>query len=310
MTSSAKRLMRSITLTVSTLMFVANPGAHAAESINAAVTAIAKRFVDSSSAETGPKRIAVTAFVQSNGKTTQFTNLLMIALTGKIVQHGSSAFQVIERAQLQTAIDEITTVGNDVVFDKNTAQEIGNFLGVEALIVGEITTLTDAVRLDARLIDVESLSTIKEAYEWVPLTPTVQKQLSTLAIAPGLQKSDDSGTDPRNGIWRGTGTCGELTFGIAVSIVVTSDDQLSAMQTYYPLSKSREQAFDSGSLAMEGKITDAATGEFVLTPTDWLYRPGNDVALGFTGTIDTDKKRISAKYNQEGCNDVSLRQYR
>lgn len=301
-----KRFLTQLVVCLSVMYY---PTANAAESIDAAVTAIAKRFVESRSGQTEPIRVAVTAFVQSDRKTTQFTNLLMIALTGKLVQYGSHVFQVIERAQLQTAINEITSTDN-IVFDKNTAKELGNFLGVDALLVGEITTLTDIVRLDARLIDVETISTLKESYEWVPLTPTVQNQLSKTAIAVGMQsRNDDAGTDPRNGIWRGTGTCGEISFGVAVSIVVRAGNKLSAMQTYFPLSNIGGDKFESGSLSMEGTV-DAANGKFTLTPTDWLYRPSNDVALGFTGFIDTESRKITATYDQEGCGDVLLRQDR
>ena len=57
------------------------------------------------------------------------------------------------------------------IFDRDTAQELGKFLGVDALIVGEITPLSDLVRIDARLIEVKTVETIDQANQWVPLTP-------------------------------------------------------------------------------------------------------------------------------------------
>lgn len=284
---------------------VASP-AKAAESLDAAVAAIAQRFVDSRVNESEPIRIAVTAFVQSDRKTTQFTNLLMIALTGKMVQLGDGTFRVIERAQLETALAEIQL--SDVpIFDRDTAQELGNFLGVDALIVGEITPLSDIVRLDARMIDVETIETVEQAYEWVPLTPTVQRQLETVAVVSRPRVGNGDEPDPRNGIWQGTGTCGDLTIGLAVSIIVTPDNKVSAMQTYYPVAQGGDgSSVQSGTLAMGGTI-DPATNEFRLLPGDWLYRPRGHAALGFAGTLDPNTGVITAQYDREGCGDISLR---
>ncbi|MCA0871440.1 CsgG/HfaB family protein [Seohaeicola saemankumensis] len=256
--------------------------------------------------EAEPIRVAVTAFVQSDRKTTQFTNLLMIALTGKMVQFGDGAFRVIERAQLETALAEIQL--SDVpIFDRDTAQELGKFLGVDALIVGEITPLSDHVRLDARMIDVETIETVEQAYEWVPLTPTVQRQLETLAIVSRPRVSKGDQPDPRNGIWRGTGTCGDLTIGLAVSIIVTPDDKVSAMQTYYPAKQfGNGESVQSGTLAMAGTI-DPATNEIRLLPGEWINQPRGHGALGFAGTLDPNAGVLTAQYDHGECGEINLR---
>lgn len=149
---------------------------HAAETLDAAVTNIAQKFAAVSTlvpaGETRVRRVAVTAFLQSDRKTTQFTNLLTIALTGKMVEQGSGTFRVIERAQLETALSEIQL--SDVpIFDRDTARQLGKFLGVDTLIVGEITPIGDSVRVDARMIDVETIETVQQASDWVPLTPSI-----------------------------------------------------------------------------------------------------------------------------------------
>jgi TolB-like protein len=281
-------------------------GAQAAESLDAAVQTIAQRFVDSQGNSEKPIRVAVTAFAQSDRKSTQFTNLLMIALTGKMVQLSKGKFRVIERAQLETALAEIRL--SDVpIFDRNTAQELGKFLGVDALIVGEITPLSDKVRLDARMIDVETIETVEQAYEWVPLTPTVQRQLDTLAVISRPRVGDGDKPDPRNGIWQGTGTCGDSTIGLAVSIIATPDDKLSAMQVYYPSSQNGDSdSIQTGVLSMAGTI-DPATNEFKLLPGNWISRPRGHSALGFSGTLDANAGVISAKYDRKGCGEINLR---
>lgn len=294
-----------IALVAAALAFV-SPPARAAESLDEAVGAIAQRFVDSRVNATEPIRVAVTAFVQSDRRTTQFTNLLMIALTGKMVQLGSGKLRVIERAQLETALSEIQ-LSEVPIFDSNTAQELGQFLGVDALIVGEITPLSDIVRLDARMIDVETIETIEQAYQWVPLTPTVQRQLETAAVVNRPRVGTDDGVDPRNGVWRGTGSCGETSIGLAISLIVGPDDKLSAMQTYYPLPQGGTGTpIAAGVLTMAGTI-DPATNAFSLLPGDWLYRPQGHAVFGITGTLDPETGIISGRYEQEGCGEVSLR---
>lgn len=300
------RRVHSVILAALAILAIQTAQVQAAESLDTAVEAIAQRFVDSRDNEAEPIRIAVTAFVQSDRKTTQFTNLLMIALTGKMVQLSSGKFRVIERAQLETALAEIQL--SDVpIFDRDTAQELGKFLGVDALIVGEITPLSDIVRLDARMIDVETIETVEQAYQWVPLTPTVQRQLETLAVISRPRVGDGDSPDPRNGIWQGTGNCGETTFGLAVSIIAAPDDKLSAMLVYYPASPGGDNApIQSGVMSMAGTI-DPATNAFKLLPGDWLHRPSGHAALGFAGTLDPSTGAISARYDHEGCGEISLR---
>lgn len=297
---------KTVVYVLASLLLLASFQTKAAENMDAAVLAIAKKFAESRAGKGEPIRIAVTAFVQSDRKTTQFTNLLMIALTGKMVQEGEGVFRVIERAQLETALAEIQL--SDVpIFDRDTAQELGKFLGVDALIVGEITPLSDIVRLDARMIDVETIETVEQAYQWVPLTPTIQRQLESIAIMSRPRVGSGNEPDPRNGIWHGTGICGNVKVGLALSIIATPDDKLSAMQTYYPLSQGGDsRRGQSGVLSMAGTI-DSATNEFTLLPADWLYHPNGHAALGISGTLNPETGVISGRYDRESCGKVSLR---
>ena len=285
------------------IAFVA-PVSHAAESVDAAVEEIAKKFVAARLGEESSLRIAVTAFISTDRDTTQLTNLLMIALTGKMVQHGNDVFRVIERAQLENALQEIQLSEVDL-FNPSSAKEFGNFLGVDALVVGEITPLSDIVRIDSRLIDVETIETIEQASVWVPLTPTVRKQLDTrVRMTSSSIMGGEPAADPRSGVWAGTGNCGESRFGVAVSLIVNSDNTLTAMQTYYPVQNG--VSIESGVLSMEGDI-DPNTDEFKLVPQDWMYQPRGHTAMGFEGAFDTGRDEIIARYTQEGCGQLRLR---
>lgn len=289
-------------------VLVAAPAAKAAESLDAAVTAIAQRFIESRAEGSPPIRVAVMPFVQSDRKANQFSNLLMVALTGKMVQLGGAQIRVIERAQLEAALSEIQL--SDVpIFDRSTAQKLGSFLSVNMLIVGEVTPLADSVRLDARLLDVETIETVAQAYEWVPLTPTVQRQLDTQVVIARPRVGGDQ-PDLRNGVWQGVGSCGGLSIGVAVSMIMQPGDKISAMQTYYPSAQGGDGAsLQSGTLTMAGTI-DPNTNEFKLMPGDWMYRPRGHETMGFSGVIDTGSAVISGRYDRDSCgttNQITLR---
>ena len=278
--------------------------AQAAENLDRAVESIAEQFVASrGKPDTEPLRVAVTAFVASDRRTTQFTNFLMSALTGEMVARSGGKFRVIERQQLEAALSEIE-MQSVPIFSPDSAQDLGNFLGVDALIIGEITPLADTVRLNARLILVDTVETIAQAREWIPLTPTIASQLAEEVRLNRVRIGSGDGPDPRSGIWSGTGTCGDSRFGVALSIIVNSDETVTAMQTYYP--SSQRAKLESGVIEMEGRF-DPQTGKLTLSPLDWLYQPAGHTALGFEGTMDVDRGLFDGNYTAEGCQSISLR---
>lgn len=276
--------------------------AHAAENLDRAVESLARQIVNSRPADAAPLRVAVTAFVASDRRTTQFTNFLMSALTGEMVAMSNGKFRVIERQQLEAALAEIE-MQNVPVFSADSAQSLGNFLGVDALIIGDITPLADTVRLDARLIMVETVETIAQARDWVPLTPIVANQLAATVRSSRIQIGE-AGPDLRAGIWKGEGVCGDVRFGVALSLIVNPDDSVVAMQTFYPSRPG--QAGESGVFEMEGQI-DPATGILSLTPRDWIYQPENSAPMAIEGVLDTDTASFEGKYLVEGCDGLTLR---
>jgi TolB-like protein len=278
----------------------------AAETLDAAIQSMIGKFVASVDIAGGTKRVAVTPFIASNRKTTQFTNLLMIAMTGTMVELGKGKVRVIERAQLETALAEIQ-LSEVPIFDSSTAQELGKFLGVDVLIVGEITPLTDSVRIDARMIDVETIETVEQASEWVPLTPSVQLQLDTLAVLSRPSVGDNGPSEFIDGIWQGTGECGDTVVGLAVSMIVGLDFTVSALQTYYPTAQGGTgSASQSGTLIMEGSY-DVGSNRINLAPESWLFQPRGHATFGFSGTLDTDAGTIVGTYDREGCGEVKLK---
>ncbi|MCZ8017192.1 MAG: hypothetical protein O9274_15925, partial [Limnobacter sp.] len=175
------------------------------------------------------------------------------------------------------------------------------------LIVGEITPLTDSVRIDARMIDVETIETVEQASEWVPLTPSVQLQLDTLAVISRPSVGEKGPAEFINGIWQGTGECVGAVVSLAISMIVAPDFTISALQTYYPTAQgSSVTSGQSGTLIMEGSF-DVSSNKVILSPSSWLLQPRGHVTIGFSGTLETDVGVIVGAYDGEGCGEVRLK---
>ncbi|MFQ5793840.1 MAG: FlgO family outer membrane protein [Candidatus Bipolaricaulia bacterium] len=63
--------------------------------------------------------------------------------------------RIVERARLQVAIEEIQ-LGLGGIVDTRTASEIGRAVGATAIIIGSFSVIGDQIRINARLIDVET----------------------------------------------------------------------------------------------------------------------------------------------------------
>ncbi|MBN1350244.1 hypothetical protein JXJ21_12595 [candidate division KSB1 bacterium] len=72
----------------------------------------------------------------------------------------ATRLKVIERERIQFIMDEIELEKNKV-FDQKTAVRIGKLLGVHSMLFGGIAKIGDLMRLDARLIKVETGELIK-----------------------------------------------------------------------------------------------------------------------------------------------------
>ena len=74
-------------------------------------------------------------------------------------------FKVIERALLEKILEE-QKLGMSGVIDVSTAAEIGKGIGVDAVVVGSVTRASNALSIDARVIDTETAAilTAKDAY--------------------------------------------------------------------------------------------------------------------------------------------------
>jgi len=73
--------------------------------------------------------------------------------------------QVIERIQLQKILEEMA-LGQSGVIDQTTAQQVGKLLGAQTLLLGSFMHMLDGqMRIDVRIVEVETGRTIKAEEE-------------------------------------------------------------------------------------------------------------------------------------------------
>lgn len=285
-------------------------GAQAAQDLEEAVATIAAQFTAARPAEASPIRIVVTDFVQDDQRTTLFSRRLMAALEKQLHIEGAGKFRVIERRQLELALSEINISAQRGLFDPEAAKELGRILSADAIVVGEISGLSERVEINARIVDVETLEVMAPASDWVPRTPSITAQLDTPVVIPRVTSGGD-GTDTRNGVWVGTGQCGDLVFGLTLGLSFVDADTVSAVQTYYPASGGLQgrgaggQRLEPGVLMMEGDYS-TADRSITFKPRQWLHQPNGHSPLGFKVAFDEATSRLTGSYLVDSCGPVSL----
>lgn len=85
-------------------------------------------------------------------------------LAAKVIEtlKESGAFQVVERERLILALEELT-LGNSSLVDESTRLKIGRIIGARFMVFGGYFVLGDMMRLDLRLVEVETGSIVKAA---------------------------------------------------------------------------------------------------------------------------------------------------
>ena len=103
--------------------------------------------------------------------------------------------KVIERAQLQKLLEEMQ-LGQAGMLDQSTAQQVGKLLGAQTLLLGSFLNMPgDKLRIDARIVEVETGVTIKaeeETGKMKKLFEMVQKLTKKIAedLNVSLTKAD------------------------------------------------------------------------------------------------------------------------
>lgn len=151
--------MKHFRLTILIALF-----AHSAwgASLPTAIQSLADQLSQSITAA-GIHKVGVTEFPDLNGHQSSFGKYLAEELTTQLfAQQKNRAFDIVERRQLDRLLQE-QKLASTALFDPPTASRLGKLLGIDALITGSVTYLPSELRVNARILSVESGRTIGAA---------------------------------------------------------------------------------------------------------------------------------------------------
>jgi len=106
-------------------------------------------------AEKDKFKIAVMEFKSLNpgAKNTSLGSMIAEMFTTEVVNNNS--FKIVEREQLNKILGELK-IGQSGVLDTTNAQKLGKMLGAGAIITGSVMKMGDSLRIDSRIIEVET----------------------------------------------------------------------------------------------------------------------------------------------------------
>ncbi|MDY6792519.1 MAG: FlgO family outer membrane protein, partial [Thermodesulfobacteriota bacterium] len=106
-------------------------------------------------AEKDKFKIAVMEFKSLNpgAKSASLGSMIAEMFTTEVVNNNS--FKIVEREQLNKILGELQ-IGQSGVLDTTDAQKLGKILGAGAIITGSVMKLGDSLRIDSRIIEVET----------------------------------------------------------------------------------------------------------------------------------------------------------
>ena len=106
-------------------------------------------------AEKDKFKIAVMEFKSLNPGTqnTSLGSMIAEMFTTEVVN--SNSFKIVEREQLNKILGELQ-IGQSGVLDTTDAQKLGKILGAGAIITGSVMKMGDSLRIDSRIIEVET----------------------------------------------------------------------------------------------------------------------------------------------------------
>ncbi|MCP4810167.1 MAG: hypothetical protein GY884_32925 [Proteobacteria bacterium] len=160
---------------------------------------------------------------------------------------GAPGVQVVERAQLQAILDELE-LGHSGAVDPNSAAKVGKLLGAEWMLMGSYFEMAGTLRIDARLVNVET-GAIEHA----------AGQNGTAMDFMSMEKAlaDDFRSELTK---QGRSTRDEAGEGTAVAAVVETTAPLLAEPD--PEALEAAVAFSEGLIFMDGKDAPRAREAF------------------------------------------------
>lgn len=230
--------------------------------------------------EKGKKKIAVVEFSDLDGNITAFGQFLAEELITQLFMISPGQFEVVERRQLMKVLSEqrLTMSG---LLDAKAMGNVGKILGIESLVTGSVADLGSAVKVNARLIGVDTAKVFAVAATKIPKIDIV-KDLLEKEAAPVQFYTEPSSTSSKRPVQR-LGTCRKSkpqdfgNFRIEIeSLKVIADDGLMIALSYINLLDKELQITLDYPPNERAFAVDDTGNEYVLVKSSGMARRDKD----------------------------------
>ncbi len=143
----------------------------AEESFEAAVEDLSRQILNSLESRNRPS-VAVADFTDLDGEVSPLGQFLAEELTTRIFMASAGQFDVVERHQLQRELTE-QSLSLSGRLAKDSLARIGEALGIGAIVTGSVADLGKEIKINARLISVESTKVFAVAAVRSPKDETI-----------------------------------------------------------------------------------------------------------------------------------------
>jgi TolB-like protein len=173
-----KKKLYSLIIMVAFLCIIAVPlsSTFAASNLEEGIKELAQQ-ISNSMTKTGKKKIAVVEFSDLDGMVTAFGQHLAEELITELFLISPGQFEVVERRQLMKVLSEqrLTMSG---LLDAKAMESVGKLLGIEAVVTGSMTDLESSIKINARMIGIETARVFAVARTSIPKIDIVAKLMA------------------------------------------------------------------------------------------------------------------------------------
>ncbi len=120
------------------------------------------------------KKIAIDDFTDLNGYKSALGDFISEELVTNFYTQSLGSFDVVERRELARVLKE-QKLGSTGLLNKKTIAKIGEILGIDAIVTGSISYLRNNIKINARMIGVESAKVFAAAARKIPKDETVEE---------------------------------------------------------------------------------------------------------------------------------------
>lgn len=133
----------------------------------------------------GKKKIAVVDFTDLDGRVTELGRFLAEEFSTALVGAGKG-FTIVDRIHLKTLLKEHNLSSSGLI-DQNTIRQLGKIAGVDALVTGSLTPLGETVRINVKVLDIETAAVVEANRGNIAMTDAIKNLMGKGIISPAKQ---------------------------------------------------------------------------------------------------------------------------